>query len=243
MENQYFKINKQVFPLTTSTSNTVLRDADPGLWHILRFYVGVLKLHLQPRFNAILSSLNLDQYENKVVAQAIPYDPLPFSTESQYKFPLLAVYRRNESYDWKSISHYQIKSNLDLLYVLPPLSSPTQLKAVQPFLSAAAKVFLDRTMHGSDQNLENQKHYWQDAGIQSIHFASSEYGTIPGSDSKIVFPTLHSTIQLEERHLFTSEPGFNFEELVSISLSLDLRDGYEDGYQDFPIIDGEDLTF
>lgn len=237
MENGYFKISTIQFPLTSSTSNTVLRDLDPALWHILRFYAGILQLHLQPRWNGILSSLGMEEYDDKVIHQVIPYDPLPFSTESQYKFPLLAIYRKSEQYNWKSIVHYQIKAEFDLLYILPPVSSPTQLKVIQPFLSGAAKVFLDRTVHGCDFNLQSQQTYWQDAGIQSISFANSEYGNIPGSGSNIYFPTLHSTVLVEERHNFTDEPGFNFQALDSISLDLDLRDGYVDGYADYPFLE------
>lgn len=235
-ENRYFKVGNVLSPLQTSTGNTALKDLDPGLWNILRFYYYTATVHATSRWNEEIAAVGLSDYLNKVIAQVIPYDPLPLSTESQYKFPLLVGYRTKEEYDWKSIVHYQIKSEVDILYILPPLSSPTQLKALTPFLTHVARIFVDRTTQGSDEQVNNQKQYWQDAGIQTIGCKRTRYGNIPG-DTNIFFPTIQMTLNLEERHTYPSEPGFNFEELTRLDFDLDLRDGYEDGYADYDFAD------
>lgn len=225
MENQYFKVGSVQSPINDDPGLLELqavKDLDPALWHLLYFYYQSIHRHLGDRWNNEVNELGLQHLEDGVIAQVIPYDPLPVSQESGYVFPLMAAYRSEEEYLDKTFSFYQIRAKVDLLYILPPISSPDQSQRLKPFLTQIARTIVDRTSQGFDTQIENGKQWWTDSGIQAIGCVKSNYVNI--SDTNMIFPALLMELYIEERQ----EPDLrNYDELQGIDGYIQL-DGYQE---------------
>ena len=229
-EDGYFQIGNVLSPITSSLSNSSLKDVDPVLYYIIKYFAGIIQLHVGPRFDAECASIGRTDLVGHSVAQVVPFDPLPLSNEDQYKFPLLCVYRKHEDYTMKSSTWYSIKSELEVLYILPPLTSD-QGRKLYPLLTHVARVFVDRTMNGFDDGFNNSEQVWQEAGLDQIGMESTAYGKFPGLNdnaknekSNIFFPGISATLLCSERRMpaLVNYSDFNgFDGYVSNTNTID----------------------
>lgn len=229
-ENAYFQVADTLSPVTSSLANTALKDVDPVLYNILRYFAGIIAIHVGPRFDAEVTAMGRPELVGNVIAQAVGYDPLPIATEDQYKFPLLCAYRKSETYDLKTNTWYSIKSEIEVLYVLPPISSD-QGKRLNPLLTQIARVLVDRTMQGFDQSFNAGQQVWRDSGLDQIGMQNTDYGKFPGlknnEKSNIWFPGISCTIQCQERRM---PEGINFSKLAGFDGYVEAYDKVSDGY-------------
>lgn len=199
-----FQIGGFVSPLSNSTANSALKDADPALYEALSFWEGILNVHLGDRWDAECAALGID-YE--LIAGSVPYDPLPLFQEAQFKLPLLAVYRVSGQHGDRTVNKHHEVCRWGLDWILPPLTAG-QLERLNPFLSAADKVLFDRTEQGFDPAYQAGLSVWEECLIERIDIKSSAYQWLqnrgPGSglqSSSVnsAFPTLHLEIDVTER--------------------------------------------
>jgi hypothetical protein len=234
MENGYFQVANVLSPLTSSTTNSLLYDADPCLYRIIQYFSGVLILHMQSRWNAEVVKSGRSDLIDKMVNEVIPYDPLPLATDTQFRFPLLSAYRTSESYEWKTIAWYHVTSEMNILYILPPLTSD-QTEGLYPFLTHAARTLVDRTEETLDSNFNSGELVWQEAGLEEIKITSCTYGKIPGLknglNSNIYFPTVSLTLQCIEKRMPVAA---NFELFNGMDARVKV---HEDGYCDCTVAD------
>ncbi len=125
------------YPLTGATGASLLRDADPSLYYILDFYTSMLALHLGTRIAAQASIAGAPIAS--AVAMYIGYDPSPYLTQGYFKFPLLAVYRKKEKMVEKSKVWRDDQADLDVMYILPPLSA-AEAEQMMPILRTVGRV-------------------------------------------------------------------------------------------------------
>lgn len=200
----YFSVANVISPLQP-TLETNLYSIDPVIYWMTEYFKGVLDIHLTDRWNQAVSSIGRTDLTNLVVNEILPYDPLPFATDNQFRFPLMAVYRTKETYAQQTAGWYGITSNIDVLYILPPLASE-QLEQMQPYLTQTVRILLDRTLNGIDSNYLDGLDVWKESGLQEIGLSNSTYGRIPGLDGGIYFPSVIMQFQVIERNMPLTSP-------------------------------------
>lgn len=233
-ENQYFRVAEVLSPITSSLTDSALQDADPVLYRLLQYFAGVTAIHIGPRFDAEVTAMGRPDLVGQSVAQVVGYDPLPIATEDQYKFPLLAAYRIEEDYEWKSVTWYHITSKIQVLYILPPLTSD-QGKRLYPLTTHFARTLVDRTLEGFEQNFNAGEQVWHEAGLEEIGMSHSSYGKFPGlkgpNKSNIWFPGVSCEIECIERRMPVPE---NFQDFTGFDGYISLPpDPPMDGYNSY----------
>ena len=229
MENKYFQYANALSPVTSSDAYTELHDLDPVVYNISRYFAGILGIHATGRWNVVCNKIGRTDLVNKVVNQTIPYDCFPWSTDTQFRFPLLSVYRTDEQYEWHTATYDKVISTIQVLYILPPLDAH-QNELMHPFLTYVNRVLVNRTKEGSDESFNSQEQVWIDAGLHYIAVESCEYAKIPGLSGNIHFPATLLTLKCEERLIDTIELNFfdyaGCDGYVDIHSSNAAYDGY-----------------
>lgn len=135
------------FPLTSSTANSLLRDADPAVYYALEFFAQVIATHVGPRLLAEATLAGATDI-TAAVAESMPIDPAQFLTEEHFKFPLLALNRESTTFKYLT-KRRQAIHKLKLSYVLPPLK-PSQAERLLPTLHAVGLLIDQKATDGTD---------------------------------------------------------------------------------------------
>lgn len=132
-----FQVGAVVQPISTLSSNSLLRDADPALFFALDFLTYVINTYPGPRLVQALLAAGIKMlngaFATSAVGQAYPYEPLPEQLESQFQFPLLALYRKDVRTEWLTVGYEHDISSLEMLYVLPPLDAAATERIIPIF--------------------------------------------------------------------------------------------------------------
>ena len=108
------------YPLTSSTANSLLRDADPSLYFALDYFASVISTHVGTRL--IAESAGFPSPITKAVMQVAPMDPAPYLLQQQFQFPLLVAYRVKDSYGRRTVTWQEDVGEWQVAYILPPLT-------------------------------------------------------------------------------------------------------------------------
>jgi hypothetical protein len=174
-EYKAFQVGAFVSPLTSSTANSLLADADPALYGLIDYYQAVLLIHLGARFDAEVAGAGLVLNAGAISAVAVPYDPAHNLQEQQLVPPLLAVFVESEKTDDKTRQRYHLEAKVKVQWVLPPLS-PAQYLKLYPMLRAVAKVLVDRSVQGFDPSYESAEAVFAASGIEQLDLDTIDYG-------------------------------------------------------------------
>src|SRR5882672_3272224 len=223
-----FKVGGTTYPLTASTSNSALLDSDPSIFYTLDYFGAMLVQHMGARFMAEVVKTGLKGTDGKaitsVVGSKLGYDPGPYLTQSQVKFPLLAAYRDNAVFSEKSVTHERDTTVVQVLYVLPPLS-PGQAERLTPLLHSVNNILFERTEVGADPSYTPPggtlgARVWLRSGMDMVGFTSARYtGFSEGSD--LYFPAWQATLSIAELTDWVSSAFQNFS---GADVHEDLRD-------------------
>jgi len=192
------KVGSFVAPLTASTANSLLDDADPALSAVLAFCQGVLPIHLGARFDAEVVRAGRPDLAGHLADRAIPYDPLPFLAQEQLVPPLLAVYPIRENTHEKTRNWWHLEEQWRVQWILPPLT-PAQFLQLSPILRAVGRVLVDRIEQGWDPAYKTGSKVFSVANIEEIGVTECRYGTVAGIDSKIFFPAVEIDLLVSEQ--------------------------------------------
>lgn len=196
MENSFFTFTAKS-PLPIS-ANEILQDADPVIYHLLSFYKAVIQLHTQDRWNVEVAAAGLPDLINKTVGYSVPYDPVPFFQDTQFKFPLLAAYRQSEEYSERTTTQYQSVAKVQVLYVLPPFTA-AQYERMAPFVTHVSRTLTNRTEQGFDSNYsDGYTSIWKLAKLAKIKMKGCTYGNIP-SETNSFYPTVILNLEVTEQ--------------------------------------------
>ncbi len=193
-----FQYGGVVYPLTSSTSNSLLKDADPALYWTLQYFEGVLETHLKPRL--IAQAALCGAAINNAVESAIGFDPGPFLYEHQgIRFPLLALYRTQTTYGDRTVVWENMTSLWECVYVLPSLNW-AQAEKLLPCLHAVEHILTNRTSQGWDNTVLSGAEVfdYEHAGIEKITFREGRYGRFEEVQG-IRYHAWFSTIEVAER--------------------------------------------
>jgi hypothetical protein len=187
------------YPLTTSTTNSLLLDADPSLYYVLDYFQSVLNTYLAPRFAAELARAPALTLITQLVQAVAPYDVSPYLTQMQQSFPLLSVYRNTSKFVWRAQSWMRDDSTWTVEYILPPLS-PAQVERLRPILRSIEAVLLDRIENTFDPAYRSGVSPWALAGLEEIVLQEAQHGFYAG-DGNLVFPSWKATLLVKERQM------------------------------------------
>lgn len=228
MPNDYagFKRGAVQYPIQIGTNQSLLRDADPFIYYALDYFAGVLETHLGARLVAEATQAGLDW--TAAVAYRTPVDPAPYLAQEQFKFPLLAVYRKRVTLNDHTGGKRRSIHELECAYIFPPLSAG-QAERLLPALHAAADIIDDRTDQGFDPNYLAGAAVWGSsyANVESVSFKEGSFGAFPGLDGQH-FPAWYGTFTATEANDIVTDGYGEFEAMGSQSLSEHIYDGATD---------------
>lgn len=221
LELDTFGYSANVFPAPTGTGNSALKDLDRVLYEVLEFYAAVLGLQLGARWTEAATAAGLAAPAN-IVAYKTPYDPRDFFEEDAAPFPQLAVYRVTEKFSRKTDAWDQARVQLGVDWSMPPLTS-AQMEQLAPFLQGVGKVLRYSTQHGSHAGYRGGENIWATTKLDSVEVSDAAYGNLV-SQSNLVFPSVHLTLDLVEREMPVAG-AFQALEGVDTGLDLKVNDG------------------
>lgn len=205
------------FPLTTTGSNTLLKDADPVVYWALQFYASVLTTHMGARL--IIEANAAQAPVLAAVAMSTPQDPVPWLQENHFAFPLLALYRISGTNNYRTVNWSQQTTKLGVAYILPPLTAG-QAENLVPILSTVPLIIANRTEQGWDPGFQSGAKVWSGAfsGLGEIHApVEGQFGMFPGTGDT-AFPAWTGTITVNERQM--AETDFSALEAVDAHVDL-----------------------
>lgn len=223
-----FKIGEVVSPLSSISSNPLLIDADPALNAIVKYLQACIKTHAEARFVTEALAVNYKQADKVVFSNLVPtalhYDPVPFFTQSQYKFPLLAVYWTGTTKvepQW-SQAYYMRERKLNLIYVLPPFDI-AQAFALDPILNHVENVIINRLKLRYEPTYQDGYLVLDNAGICDIDFVESSIGEYKvrktGATQDVNYPSLLIELRLREKQDYVANPS-----LSGVNVTQDITD-------------------
>ena len=214
-----FKRGGRSYPLPLAVSGSLLLRADPFLFYALEYYKRVLEVHLGAALLEAASGTAI----TSTVAYTSPVDPAPWLTQGQYKFPLLAVYRKRGKLEDRSANWRVTSGQFEVLYILPPLT-PADAEKIVPILNAAADVIDDRTFQGVDplytptSGTAGQSP-WEMANCAKVTITDAEWGLFDGFDDELFFG-LKLTGTVIERAEFVST---DYETFAGTNIDVDQK--------------------
>jgi hypothetical protein len=192
-----FQFGAAEYPLTASTDNTLLQDADPALAAMLPFLTAVFETYFAARLKsqALLHELRLPG----AVVTTAALDPTPFVMSDQFQFPIFCLYRKKDAWDDQSIAYGKSTSTLEFAYVLPPLT-PVQAADLQPILRSVSVVMRRALTMMRDPGYQDGVEVLKLAGIQRARLVDCTYGGYERIDVNDKFyRALTGTITVVER--------------------------------------------
>lgn len=213
-----FKHGSVEFPLATGTGNTLLRDADPALFFLLEFYAAVIATHLEDKLLEYAPA-----HIEEAVAETLPLNPEPFLVEAQLRFPLLAAYRKKGRPEYVGSAKLWV-SDLDVVYVLPPLEAGEAMQ-ILPILHAVVAAIDNRTEQGMDPAHTPTggaagDHVWETAGVARAEVVDYSTGSYQATED-LYFPCVILQVRLHEKSdVLVTE----FEDFAGANVAIDLED-------------------
>lgn len=204
------KVGGTFSPLNTGTPNSLLQDADPPLFYLLDFVSWVITNYVGTRLVDEARAANVPI--TMAVAQRYPYNPQQYLAETQFRFPLLAAYRRRTLTGRRTAGWEHDNGIIDLLYVLPTLDA-AGAESILPILHAVWDVVRPAVTRGWDPGYAPPLKPpgtppWPLAGVERIGFGDplrdgaegNEYGSLPGAGN-LWFPALRMSAYAVERDM------------------------------------------
>lgn len=213
---QYFKYGNVQSPLDGYDGYSSLIKLDPCLYYMLDYYSTTITSHTRNAWNYYCNILGKTELINKPVAYNLPYDPLPFEQSTFFEFPLLAIYRQSNKYEYKTFVYDHIISKFNLIYVMPPLDAAST-EVLYPFLTHIARIIQDKTESNADPTYSNNENVWIKTGIEQIKVLSAEFGKIPNINSNMHFPALSIEIEAIER---LNSVSLNYSEFTEFAADI-----------------------
>lgn len=191
-------------PLAASTTNELLQDADPSIFYMCDFLSAMLTYHLGARFAAEAAVSNIPGFTG-VLADTVPFDPAPFLVSNQFKFPLLAIYRIQDTETEHTRFWMRSDADVAVMYILPPITAG-DMRIIGPILNAVRVVMLtsiERGFHPSytPPGAAIGTSAWVKSEMMGLQLKSSRTGggVIPVGNDKLFFPAWQGVVTLKER--------------------------------------------
>jgi hypothetical protein len=170
-----FQVGGVVHPLSTSSANSLLQDADPVLFYALDFWAYVINTYEGPRLLQALTAAGITAPQGRPITSAVmatyPYEPLPEYLEHQMRLPFLAAYRTDVQTEWETVGWEVDSTALEVLYCLPPLDA-AGAERILPILNAIKQALRRKTTDAWDPG------YTPPGGVLGDQFDSAPYANV-----------------------------------------------------------------
>lgn len=208
-----------VFPLTSSTANSLLKDADPAIFYCLDFFAFVLGAYMGTRLVAEATACGAPI--TAAVAYTLPDDPATYLTQAQVAFPLLAIHRVQDVVTDRTLTYREAKGTWRVHYVLPPIDAG-QRERLLPALRAAARIIDNRIEAKFDPNYLGGARIFGPgyANLESIRLMTVDYAEWE-TGSPLSFPAAAMTLEVCERDTVIAGA---FDALAGTDTALDLKE-------------------
>lgn len=141
------------YPLDTQSSGTsLLAVCDPLVTDILGFLSAVITAYAGDALIGASSSGFAPI--TSAVATTVSIDPETIAKVDQFKFPLLAVWRKNVKYAQQTQTWVQDRSRLGIAYILPPLTVVQSVRLL-PILNSVSQIVNRCIRLGYDSNYQD----------------------------------------------------------------------------------------
>lgn len=204
-----FHLGALASPLTQSTANSPLQDADPALYWFTQWTMGVIQTHCGSRWNEEMILLGQPTLVGKIVQSTVPYDPVPLFQDAQWKLPLLAIYRVGSDFNDASVNWIRRIGTWHLEYILPPLT-PAQLERVWPITASIEAAVYDRVNQDYDPAVLSGQTLKSLMGSEYIKLLEAKPSRdwlqtnarkASGTSNPMLFPLLHMRFEVAERKM------------------------------------------
>lgn len=208
-DDGYIGVGNAVLPLTASTANSLLKDADPVIFTLLDFVSGVIAHYVGSRWTAEWADADLAGTQ-PVAFNIGAMDPSLYMQQQQFKFPLLSIYRKSKRTINSTMTHITKQSFIDVVYTFPALDV-RQGQKLLPFLNTIADVVDDQLVRG--------QRMFTDAGISEIETLNTEFTNIPTDETGTQYlPTILMSLRVNELH--SSLATLNLDQLESVTTQV-----------------------
>lgn len=217
-----FRWGGVTFPLTASTSQSLLRDADPALYWALDFWKSMITTHVGARLLAELATMQGVPIA-AAVADTAHFDPGPYLVDhSEFKFPLLAAYRVEDVFRDRTVTWEDTESQWELVYITPALNWVTA-RRLTPLFRAIGLVVANRTHQGFDPTYQGGALVWGPAyaNLEKITVQKARHGVFPDGQG-VVYHCLTMTVSVRE--IVSAAPG-DLSPLEGIDTNAQVKDG------------------
>ncbi|MCL2450416.1 MAG: IPT/TIG domain-containing protein [Polyangiaceae bacterium] len=203
-----FETGANVEPLSTSSGNSLLFDADRTIFYVLDFFGYLITTYPGPRLVQAMAAAGVMGANalplSRAVAQKYPTDPGPYLQENQFQFPLLCVYRTRATTTQKTAGWEEDQCGLEVLYALPPLNLG-QAERVQPILNAVVTALRHKLTQSYDPGYappggQPGDSPWDPpfAFVDQIALTEWRFGFLEGTNN-LYFPAVTITGFVKER--------------------------------------------
>lgn len=222
-----FRVGNVVYPLDATLYQNPLAAIDPFTDNVTKYLSAMIQVYMGDMWDAVVTDIGRPEFVGEVVAYTLPYDPIPYFTEEQAKFPLLAIWRTESSDEERTFSWYHRKNIYKICYSLFP-TTPAEAEKLKPFLKSAEDIIKDRCEQGYDPHYNNSEQVFSDgySGIEKLTFFGQktlEQGFQFKQKSNLWFPTLLISMEVDIREEFQR----NFLMDMSGVDTTQLLDGYQ----------------
>lgn len=195
-----FAIGQTIYPLSPSTSNSLLQDADQPIYWLLQFFASELQSYLGARWTAEMARAGLSNVMPNIVGMKFPNNPFPYLQDVGVKFPVLAIYRVEGVFLEKTISFEREQSNLEIAWVLPPLTM-SQMEIVGPFLKSIMDVIQDRSDIAADPNFLDGYNWGDAAGFDWLQMGEYHRMMIPHTKTNLPMESIVFQMKMRMRNM------------------------------------------
>lgn len=210
-----FQHGGALYPLPAALTNSLLEDADPAIYNVLAYFKSVLTTYMGERLIAEATACGAPI--TAAVKMSTPIDPSIYELEEQFKFPLLAIYRKNEKFLWKTYSYMHDESVWGIEYILPPLTAG-QAERINPILRSIGTILLSRIENMFDPSYNSGEAIWASAGVESVDLDTAEYGGY--FKGNLFFPSWKGVLKVKERDMVIPDA---FEDFTGIEADVDVK--------------------
>lgn len=215
-----FRHGGTTYPLPATVNNTLLQDADPALFYTLDYFTSVIGTMLGARFQKEIARTPAMTGVTSPIVTVVPYDPTPWLQESQFRFPLLSVFRKKDKWTWKTIGVHEDAGEWEVDYILPPVTAG-QMERMAPFLHSVGVILNDRIENVFDPSYRSGAHVWELAGISEIKLDEASYGGWQAAGG-LYYPTWKGKLIVKEVDPFTGQYS-NLQPLTFINSTVTVQ--------------------
>lgn len=172
-----FKYSATSFPIATPAAGaSLLSTCDPVIAKLLDFIGYRIQTYVGGALVAASGSGNAPITAS--VGSKVPIDPVTIAKVEQFKFPILAIWRKTSKYDQRTTNWDQETSRVGIAYILPPLTA-AQSSKLQSVLVAVGRVVHTSFAQGFDPGYNSGERVFSTEDTARSRLMSAEYAHFP----------------------------------------------------------------